>query len=375
MRKHGRVSTLAAALKRRQGYRSTHLLRRRARDAIFAATARTDALATLSHEMREPLNGVLGMTRLLAETRLDSEQRSYVDSMLASAEGLTTLVNDVLDVARIDAGSVGLVSVDFSLPHLAQSIERMLRPRAQAKGLRLAVECEVEPEFVRGDPGRLRQVILNLAGNALKFTEAGEVSIGFAFNPCDDGSLELCCTVSDTGIGMAPGTFARLTAPWAQADPSVARLYGGSGLGLSIACRLLEAMGGGLACESENGRGTRFIAHCRLGAAVAADAGMQDRPGLLAGRSLLVVDEQERSRTTWRDLARLWGMDVRTAASGREGASLAREAADRQQPFDLAIIDGGLSEGSADIIAKCAQDDPRLSAMRLVALGAERLSW
>lgn len=344
-------------------------LRRRARVAEAAAAARTEALATLSHEMREPLNGIVGMARLLADTRLDSEQRAYAQAVVESAETLVTLINDLLDVARIDATGVGLTTADFSLPHLLESLRRMLEPRAKAKGLAFVLHGAADlPEHLVGDPGRLRQILVNLCCNALKFTERGR--IGLAVSAAEDplGGVALRFRVTDTGPGMAPGTYERLTAPFSQADPSILRLYGGSGLGLMITRRVLEAMGGSLGCESALGHGTSFTAAVTLQTPGPDAAGRPRAPSLLVGRSLLIVDGQERTARTVRDVATLWGMDVRLATTGRDALGLLAEAAARQRPFELVVIDAGLEDLAPAELARRVQADPGQALARLVLL-------
>jgi CheY-like chemotaxis protein/nitrogen-specific signal transduction histidine kinase len=340
---------------------------RRAAQAEAAARGRSAALAALSHEMREPLNGVVGMARLLRETRLDPEQRCYAEAVCESAETLLGLINDLLDLAKLDTGKLGLVEVTFSLPHLIASLRRMLEPRATAKGLGFTVAMAPGlPEFVKGDPGRLRQVIVNLAGNALKFTERGELGLDVAVERRGAGEIELVIAVSDTGIGMPAELQARLGAPFTQATPEITRLYGGSGLGLTISRGLLEAMRGSLSCTSEQGVGTRFEARCRLGLVNPTREGAEPLAARLSGHALLIVDGQERTAGMLRDLAVLWGMDARVARNGREAILLGSEAADRSRPFDVIVIDGSLPRRGAHDLARRIKGDARLGHARLV---------
>jgi CheY-like chemotaxis protein len=345
---------------------------RRLRREAAATQTRSAALRTFSHELREPLNGVVGMAQLLSDTRLDPEQRSYVDAIRGSAESLATLVNDLLDIARLDAGGVGLTEAEFSPGHLLESLTAIFAPRAAAKGLAFGLELAPSlPEMLRGDPGRLRQILVNLLGNALKFTDSGKVDISVDGELVEDESFELRVVVSDTGPGMEPGTFERLTSPFAQATPEIARLYGGSGLGLVIARRLLEAMRGGLRCSSVPGRGSRFEARCRLllpqarGFNPTGPAPLP--PGSnLAGASLLIVDPQDRTRIAMRDLAILWGMEVRAAKSAREARLLLKDAVVRSRPFDLVIVDNLLPDLAPAEFASRLRADPALAGARLV---------
>lgn len=343
-------------------------LRRRARRAEAAARARAAFLATMSHEMREPLNGVLGMARLLRDTPLDAEQAAHVAAILEAGEALLTLVNDILDLSRIDAGKLELAPVDLALRPFLERVLGLLEPRARAKGLEveLAIEPTV-PELVRADPARLRQVLLNLLGNAVKFTERGRVRLAVASRRRGAGEALLVFELTDSGIGIDPRELARLFRPWAQATAATGRLYGGSGLGLVVARQIVEAMGGVLGCTSRVGEGTTFTLHLPVPVVEQARVAAGPAPAL-AGAQLLIADPVERSRAQLRDLATLWGMTVRTAASGREALTLLAEAADRGAPFDLAILAGRLSDPDPVALAERLRQEPRLSGTRLVLL-------
>ena len=216
---------------------------------------RAALIATTSHEIREPMNGVLGMARLLRDTPLDSEQRGYVDSIVDSAEALLTVINDILDLSRADAGQLPIAETAFDLPGLIGRVVASMSPRAQAKGLALSLEVAAGTAGRwLGDPGRVRQVLVNLVGNAVKFTEAGEVALTCA--PSASGGVTL--RVRDSGPGMPAAAFERLFTAYAQGSADTARLHGGSGLGLMIARRLAEAMGGNLRTEPGATRGTIF---------------------------------------------------------------------------------------------------------------------
>lgn len=324
--------------------------------------------------MREPINGVLGMARLLKDTPLDAEQSGYVGAIVESAEALVTLVNDVLDLSRIDAGRLKLVPVDMALPAFLERLRATLAPRAAQKGIGLRLEIlPGVPELVRADPARLRQVLVNLLGNALKFTEAGEVRLTVGPDAPFRDTLPLVLAVHDTGIGIDEATRARLFAPFVQAGPATGRLYGGSGLGLLIARRIVEAMGGTLECTSRPGEGTTFTARLRLARPTSAGTGSQDAAMGLAGLSLLVVDEQERTRLGTRDLAGMWGMDVRAARTGPEALALMFEAADRGSPFDIVIVDAALAEPGAIELARRVRAEPKLAPVRLVLLASSGL--
>lgn len=360
----GTARRLAELRERRERRR----LEQRARRGEAAARARAAFLATMSHEMREPLNGVLGMARLLRDTPLEAEQAAHVDAILEAGEALLTLVNDILDLSRIDAGRLELAPVDLALRPFLERVVGLVEPRARTKGV--AVELRVEPEvpeLVRADPARLRQILLNLLGNAVKFTERGRIRLHLASRPRAAGGVLLAFELSDTGIGIAEEDLARLFHPWAQAGTATGRLYGGSGLGLVVARRIVEAMGGVLGCTSRPGLGTTFSLLLPAVPVAGDGRGIGGAPAL-AGAQLLVADPAERSRSQIRGLATLWGMTVRTAASGREALALAAEAADRGAPFELAILAGRLADPDPVAIAERLRADPRQAGIRLVLL-------
>ena len=344
-------------------------LERRARRAVSAAAARAAFLATISHEMREPLNGVLGMARLLKDTPLDAEQAGYLDAMLEAGEALLTLVNDVLDLSRIDAGRLELAPVSVALRPFLERVLALVEPRARQKGLTLELVVEdAVPELVLADPARLRQVLLNLLGNAIKFTERGGLRLSVASRSRGESGALLALELADSGIGMSEAELARLFQPWAQASAATGRLYGGSGLGLVIARRIVEAMGGVLRCTSRPGAGTTFTALLPVALPAREAAGTEVAAPALAGAQLLIVDPIERTRATTRDLASLWGMTVRTAASGREALALLAEAAARGAPFDFALVDGRLDDLEPAAFAARLRADETLAATRLVLL-------
>lgn len=342
-------------------------LRSRARRAEAVARARADFLATMSHELREPLNGVLGMARLLRDTPLDAEQQGYLEAILDSGEALLTLVNDVLDLSRIDAGRLELAPVEVALRPFVERVVALMAPRARQKGL--TVELSVDrsaPERVLVDPGRLRQVLLNLLGNAVKFTERGRIGLATRARALGQHDVLLLLAVTDTGPGIGEAEQARLFRPWAQASAATGRLYGGSGLGLVLARRIVEAMGGTLACTSRPGAGTTFSVALPVGLPVGQAGARSTAAPALAGAQLLIADPLERTRNAMRDLANLWGMIVRTAATGREALALLDEAADRGAPFDLALIDAQLRDPEPVELARRIRSAPALAGTGLV---------
>lgn len=342
-------------------------LQRRYERAERASRERASFLAIMSHEIREPMNGVVGMARLLRDTPLDAEQRLYVDSAIESAEALLTIVNDILDLGRIDAGKLELTPVDVDLASFLDRLRLQVEPRARER--QIEFRCELLPDaprLVRVDPGRLRQVVLNLVGNALKFTAAGHVGLQVGPGPARPGRLGLSLTIEDTGVGIRPAALKRLFAAFTQADADTPRLFGGSGLGLMIAQRLTRAMGGRISVASRPGQGTTF----RVDLALTPPA--EERPAVaaIAGSSLLVVDPVARTRETMAQIAACWGLMVRSARSGRQALSLLAEAADRGTPFEMVLVDRSLSGPSAEQIAAAVLADPRLRHAKLVLLVA-----
>ncbi|MDW8123483.1 MAG: response regulator [Geminicoccaceae bacterium] len=341
-------------------------LRRALRRAQAAAEARAAALAAVSHDMREPLNSLLGMARLLRETPLDAEQTRCVEAVIEAGEALLTLVNDLLDLSRIDAGRLELAPEPVAIRPFLERVLALSRGRAAAKGLalELAVAPSV-PETLLFDPGRLRQVLLNLLGNALKFTMQGRIALAASAEPQANGVL-LRLEVADSGIGMTADELARLFRPWTQVGAGSGRLYGGSGLGLALARRIVEAMGGRIACTSRPGEGTTFTVELPLAIARGPARRASARAPALAGAQLLIADPVERTRSVTCALASSWGMLVRTARNGREALALLSEAADRGAPFDFALLDAQLADPGAEELARRIASDPRLSGIRLV---------
>ncbi len=332
-----------------------------------------DLMATVSHEMREPLNGILGMARLLAQTPLSEEQSGYLAAVLESGEMLLTLVNDFLDLSRVEAGELTLQPVDFALSPFLERIRLVMALRAEQRGLRLVVERRAgAAEVVRGDPARLRQVLLNLLGNALKFTEEGEIRLTVSPVAAPPDRIGLCFEITDTGIGIAEEALAKLARPYYQAG--TAARYGGSGLGLLIARRLVEAMEGRLELGNRGGRGTVARATVLLSPPLAgATAGVERSDAALAGAALLIVDRQKRTRRTMRALVESWGLISREAGDPERAWLLMHEAADRGAAFDYVVVAADGDRGGAEALARRIRETPRLAHARLVMLAAAGL--